>query len=127
MWTWDRLKEYDGKVADIQFTRHADVQKRYVAHKERLKTKSGVSFDAVLRGMLFTGGKTEVLTPNEFPYDLEKGVGHMVYWMLPEGYIPIKEFRKQLRIAFGPEVIVLENAEAHKSVKSIKHYHVFMR
>lgn len=125
MLRWQVLKQYDCKPPLLQLTRKPEIQTAYLRHKQNLQLK-GLSHDEHIRRNIL-GDQEYVLTLNGFPYDLESGIEHYVFWMLPEKKISIECAKVYVEIVLGSEVIIFDNIEANRSVKTVPHYHVFIR
>ena len=70
-----------------------------------------------------------ILVENKFPYSLEKGIKHYVVWSLEKKISPA-DAREIVENSFPSkkfDILMFENAEHNKSIKSIPHVHIFIR
>lgn len=122
----------DGKTAHIALNRDRDTQSLYECRPLRLRNDFIASlFDErlVSRDIPFR------FVPNNFPYFVENGIVHYVFWIRP-GY-QIDHERESLRHTIGRHVMsrfrrpldfyYFRNSDENKSVTEIEHYHVFVK
>ncbi len=71
-----------------------------------------------------------VLVPNDFPYYVEDGINHYIYWKLkhPITDHEIENVQEQLRLQFGAlDVLYWVNPPALQSLPEIDHVHFLFR
>src|SRR4051812_33352155 len=81
MLTWEELCKHDCKYVAVAFGRHSHVEADYKQHMFELAAR-GVTIDEYIRDSVMCGRPT-ALVHNAFPYAMEPGISHYVYWMHP--------------------------------------------
>ena len=125
--SWEELKLHPSPIE-----RDPAVQDKYEEQKKLLR-KDGESVENKLLKD-YPQLKSEILVlPNKFPYYVAEGIQHLVAWIPPsmlsmnlEGldvYIA-RRISNHLR---AEGVIVFENPPEARSVKNLRHFHVFIK
>jgi len=150
---WSELRAHHLKKVDV-FYRSSEVQERYKSHVDHIAS-CGMTLAQYMNTCLFRQNQEMVVTVNDFPYDLERGVAHLTVWLNPNiknryllNFLTIRrplmhEIAARIRedgcdvhdlhgkwLAHIPslkemEFAVVENAI--KSVPSIPHVHLFIQ
>ncbi len=138
--SWEQLVQYAHlqRVPRITFTRKPQVMSAYRAQNDELR-RMGMTIE---RKIVEENPGLEdwiVFQANKFPYDLQPGIVHLLAWLPPklddtrsqhciDRYVSdILEYR--LRTMVVPEdsvnFVVFENPIEHRSVKGLRHLHIF--
>lgn len=128
VYSWIFLKQFHKNPPYQNILRKPEIEKEYLLHKKKLKEKN-VNIENYLVEKLFKNNIKYVITCNEFPYNLEKNIDHKLLWINPkyndlfdDNFINnIIELRMK-----GKLYIYFENIDSKKSIKSIKHFHIFI-
>jgi hypothetical protein len=109
------------------------VEDSYKKRKQELED-SNQTLEHEIRRKYFSGpdaGRSIVITENEFPYDLEDGIEHLVVWGNPD-LLDEDDFRR-----FGPASLYHEyldhditwfiNPTGWRSIEGVPHAHAFIR
>ena len=126
------IRMLDGKTSNVALVRDRDTQSLYECRPLRLRNEFIASlFDE----RLVSPDIPFRFVPNNFPYFVENGIIHYVFWIRP-GY-QIDHERKSLRKTIGRHVMsrfhrpldfyYFRNSDENKSIAEIEHYHVFVR
>lgn len=125
--TWDFLKGTHLRTLSTQIPRSQDVQTKYI----KSKTKTDSRLDWIKQQLR---SKDWILLKNDYPYDVQDGVVHYVFWYKDD--ISLEQThqictssavcvsRSAPRVN---DVVVTTNTTANKSVPDISHHHVFIR
>jgi hypothetical protein len=116
---WETLVNHD-PMSNIQIPRTKETNERYQKHREYLLAENITLEDYVKLNSL--DKSDTIFVENDFPYWLEDGIGHYLYWMLPEVTLGVDEVRKLMPAG----ALIWENTDIRKSVK-LPHYHVFIK
>jgi len=116
-YTLSDLKKYDHTY---RLLRKKEVEERYEEH---------ILFEKGIPEIIeaFKDPDTKYLfLPNNFPYDVEDGIEHYVFWVASPEYD--KNFVIDFLSSMGMhDYAIFENLPQHKSIKNINHYHVFYK
>ena len=108
--------------------RAPSVQNDYDKHRNNLLTHK-VSITQYLLETLFPRNEAYIFTKNSFPYFVKKGVCHDLLWLNPNIFkkkVLVSKINELVRKRFGDqEVVFFENTNENKSVKLIRHIHLF--
>ena len=127
------IKKYNwNNPPNKSIVRRPDIEFLYKIHIKNLKNKN-VNLKEYLIDKFFKNNETQfVLIINEFPYWVE-GATHWLLWFNPNNYknnnINIKEITEDLVKKNFPnkEVVMYENNDDNKTIKDIKHTHIFVK
>lgn len=122
--SWDDLLHYDMTKVTDTLGREPYVLSAYADHKFNLSEQGLSIIDYIYETVL--GDEKFALEVNKFPYWIEHGITHYVFWMRPECKLPMIEVKKKLEKEFMSDIIIFENDPSMQSVQLIPHYHVFV-
>lgn len=125
--TWDELIPLDCTTHSRTWRRVEDMEQNYIDHRARLAARN-ISLDQYINENVLCNELFKLCT-NLFPYDLEKGIAHHVFWMRSGAKISMQEAKKIVaeECASDTEIIVLENPYLAMSVPTVPHYQIFLR
>ena len=126
------IRMLDGKTIDIALRRDDDTQ---LAYKSRPQEFRDQFIDSLFDTRLVSQHIPFRFVPNNFPYFVENGINHFIFWIRPDyecnhdpdsirRYISmyvISRFQRPLEFCF------FRNSMENKSVPEIEHYHVFIK
>ena len=120
---WDELLRYHRSPPVCSLGRKPEVQELYNTHLAKHKSAAGIS--AHIKNTILTPGKKWVLVPNTFPYDVASNIQHMLLWTSCD----TAEFDPDTIISScgHTEYTYFENNPSNRSVKDIRHLHVFVK
>lgn len=127
-YSWDFIKQFHKKSPLINIKRKKQMEEKYILHKKNLKDKN-INIEDYLQNSLFKNNFKYILTENDFPYNLKNGIEHKLLWINPNynnlfnDELITKIISMRMR---GKTYIYFENNDNNKSIKSIKHYHIFI-
>ena len=80
-----------------------------------------------LRAEFFTGKNEWSLTTNKYPYNFTDNTKHYLLWFRDDkvDYSLVEELFIVYEI--GEEVVFFENLENNRSIKGIRHIHIFVK
>lgn len=132
--SWNKLIKFHRnppKRPDI-FARNKDMELLYQKHRETVG-----NMDDYISNKFFAGDNSSILmiTMNDFPYDLESNILHMVAWVNPNNLKNLEHKRRPFLL--GKLVhellwhnihhyVFWENIPKIKSVHGIKHFQLFL-
>lgn len=122
--SWDDLLQYDLSCINGCIGRESNVDDSYTMHKRKLY-EQGISLEDYIYGTVLRG-KQYIFSKNKFPYWVEPGITHYVFWMRPECKLHMFDVKKKIEKELGCNVIIFENTPNSQSVGSIPHYHIFV-
>jgi len=133
MFPWDRLVTLHRNPPDDKITRNHKVQVEYDKFIKYIKDNNININEYIYKK--FLDGKNVNFIENTFPYDIEENCYHYVLWFdneyfqkitstINENIIINNIVRKKFK---DNEYIYFENMTHNKSVKRIKHFHVFIK
>ena len=120
---WDELLRYHQSPPVCSLGRKPEVQALYDAHRAKHKSATGISEH--IRKTILTPGKAWALVPNTFPYNVASNIEHMLLWT--SGTTPCSDPDAILRSCGLTEYTYFENSPCNRSVKDIRHLHVFVK
>ena len=139
--TWMELQKYDKNPPRISLTRTVEVEAKYEEHKIHV-SQNAQNIDEYIKTKYFSNeneNKRWVCVANAFPYNCEPHIKHYLIWVNPKFnmYFPdtlnYSKFdpmvTKEVHNKFGTDVnefIFFENIMELKSVKTIRHIHIFI-
>lgn len=120
MYSWHFLSQFSCvNPPTIVLKRSSTVQCQYEKYLENI--------DVCLLSKIFGDeNKDIVLRDNDFPYNCEYGIKHRLVWIHPKYNGKTEELIKYIE-SIGDNIIYFENLDSNKSVKSIRHFHVFIK
>lgn len=126
---WNFIKQFHKNSPLITIGRTKNIENKYLEHKLELKNKN-INLDNYITSKYFKDNQKYVFVENQFPYNVDKNITHYLLWFNPNNNnygITEKEIEEILNeILVGKTYIYFENMEHNKSIKSIKHIHVFV-
>lgn len=128
--SWEQISSLDGRIAANPFPRSESVDRQYREHRDSLNNDQNRIRDYILAQELTVSGKKldSAIAFNKFPYSVEHGVFHLVFWMAPGKELSMADVRKLvLKKLHGFDVVIFKNAPMDMSVQLVPHYHVFVR
>lgn len=122
---WDSIKAYHLSPPDGKLPRAPSVQAQYEAHTRAIISKAQ-SVGSYIREKYMSGGKQWALVQNEFPYEFIDDTTHWLLWFEePTGTsIDISGILKSCGVN---KYVQFENTYANRSVKDLRHIHVFTK
>jgi hypothetical protein len=105
------------KIGTEKLKRKKEIQKKYEEEKENNK-----NYEQNLKKKLFKNNSQWIITKNKYPYDFIDKTEHYVAWF--KGDINYNLINFCFR---EDEIVYYENKENCKSIKSIKHVHIFKK
>lgn len=135
--TWTAILQYDGKPPENKaLPRASSVQRRYGGYLGALK-KQGTTIDQDIMNRIIENHQNQqiIVTKNDFPYDVDDGILHLVAWINPLMYttnsnVELESYARNYvssLISKDAEFILFENLPNNKSVHNIHHYQLFVR
>ena len=156
--TWEWLRAHDLAVIDCAVIRTPEMMQAYNQHRADLTARGISGVDDILAQMnarmaevgtfIARDDRTSisyrgVLDINLFPYWLESGIEHYIWWRLPGTSDSMYHVKNEVSYQMwhryattGDEkyniagdrdnIVVFENTDARKSIP-IPHYHIFVR
>ena len=127
-YSWDFIKQFHNNPPSINIKRKKEIEEKYVLHKKKLKDKN-INIEDYLDNLLFKNNFKYIITKNDFPYNLENNIEHKLLWINPN-YINLfndKLINEIINMRMrGKTYVYFENIDNNKSIKSIRHYHIFI-
>ena len=121
---WEELKQIIKYKEYFKFKRSLFNSNRYLVHKFLLK-KENIKLHNYITNK-YLKNKKYSLVKNDFPYNLEKNILHLVLWINDGEIIDIEEvIKKELKNNY--EFLYFENPVNLRSVLEIKHLQVFIK
>ena len=128
-YNWDFIKQFHKNSPSIQINRTKEIENKYIEHKSFLFKKNISIHDYIIK-KYFSENSEFKLVNNEFPYDVEINVEHKLLWFNPNiNYMIDEKYINTLlnELLFDKNYIYFENIDSNKSIKSIRHIHVFVK
>lgn len=122
---WTTLKKYDGNPPEKALPRKVWMNVKYGQYKKKLK-EEGKSINSHIIEFLVNKPDRFFITYNKFPYDLAKGIHHLVVWVNPMYTVSEEEIRSFIE-STGVDYILFANKPKHKSISDIDHYQLFLQ
>jgi hypothetical protein len=132
--SWEDLDAYanDKDLNHIKLHRTTEIEEKYVLHTKMVKEMYGNIDTYILKEVI--KNNEILLIDNAFPYSVQPGIKHKLLWISPSSKTPIDNIvdaqnyiETHLWIYADNPVIIFVNCENNKSVKSIAHFHVFVK
>lgn len=137
--SWEDLLQYDNNPPiDRALPRTKTVQKRYGGYLGALK-KRGTTIEQDVMNRMITNHTNQqlIVTKNDFPYNIDDNVLHLVVWINPLMYIVDDAADTPAAYAFAREYIqtlaghwvkfiMFENLPGNKSVGNVRHFQLFI-
>lgn len=125
---WVDLQPFHQTMVSQVFPRSPEVLARYQAYQDDLK-KRDLSMDQVIFERYFREASVHwVLDVNAFPYDLAPGIQHLTLWLHPDYSWSPQQITEILQQTLPDrEYIIMKNSPQTQSVRSIPHFHIFMK
>jgi len=124
--TWEELKEYirikntGEKQPDLYRSLVESI--KYYQHKEQVGDVNSYLLTKVLRD------KKYILVVNSFPYYLEDNILHYLIWIAPNYSLSSDKIKCIVEERFSDQpYLIYKNYDEYQSIKSIEHYHVFIK
>tara|TARA_B100000900_G_C20231534_1_gene574065 strand:+ start:230 stop:583 length:354 start_codon:yes stop_codon:yes gene_type:complete len=112
---YNMIKKFHMNPPDIQLLRRKDIEEEY----QRKKQKSN-NYDNDLKKRLFKEGESWVITKNKYPYHFIDKTKHEIMWFLGD-----VDWNFVHSLFKDKEVVYFENKQQNKSIKTIRHIHIF--
>ena len=125
--SWADLQKYNYTNPPlVQLSRKKEVEQNYISHKEKLKRDTINIHDYIKKNII--GDRKYVFTQNQFPYNLESNIQHDLLWINPELDLDIESIYKLISNEYkSKKIVFFKNVSALQSIKSIIHYHIFVK
>lgn len=128
-YNWDFIKQFHKNSPSIQINRTKEIENKYNEHK-LLLLKNKISIHDYILKKYFNENCEYKFVNNEFPYNVDSNIEHILLWFNPNIKFKIDtEYIDNLlnELLFDKNYIYFENKDSNKSIKSIKHIHVFIK
>lgn len=133
MLTWESLSILHRNPPNFKITRDNEVQKRYDEFINKIKMNN-IDINKYISDK-FLNNKNVNFTKNSYPYDIEEDCNHYIIWFENEYFNKItlcidenKIIDNIIKSKFkNNKYIYFENVDNNKSIKKIKHFHVFIK
>lgn len=139
--SWKEVIQYNKNPPRVALARKPEIDEKYETHKAHI-SKNNIKIDEYINSKYFSGdneNKICYFVENSFPYNCDTNIQHYLIWfnpkfnnMLPETLnsskfdnLVKKEVNKN--IGFENQYIYFENINELKSVRSIRHIHIFIK
>ena len=130
---FDDITKYNwNNPPNKSITRRPDIEFFYKNHIKSLEKKNIETKEYIINKFFKNNDTQFVLTINEFPYWVQDAT-HWLLWFNPNNYenknVNIKEITENLVKKNFPnkEVVMYENLNSNKTIKNIKHSHIFIK
>lgn len=123
---WETLKKYDGDPPEKALPRKVWMNIKYGEYRRKLR-EEGKSLNSHIVEFLVKKPDRFFITRNKFPYDLAKGIHHLVVWANPVYNVSEEEIRDFIESTGVADYVLFENEPKHKSIGEVNHYHFFVR
>lgn len=127
--SWEKIQQYSFDNPPIQtFKRKEGYQEIYEAYKKGLEVEKITPEQAIINKYFINNNNLFLITNNEFPYDLEEPLQHLVIWIRPgcESLIT-REYIINYLNNITSEYVIFENLQGKKSIPGIQHYQLFVK
>ena len=127
-YNWDFIKQFHKNSPSIQINRSKEIENKYLEHK-LLLIKNKISIHDYIIKKYFEDDCEYKFVNNEFPYHVENNIEHKLLWFNPNiNYLIDEKYINTLlnKLLFDKNYIYFENIDSNKSIKSIRHIHVFV-
>ena len=138
--SWKELCQYDKNPPKIALIRTKEIEQKYEVHRDYL-IKNNIKIGDYINSKYFSNEKENnkyCFVTNTFPYACEDNIQHYLIWINPKfnasfpdslnssKFEPIVKMEVK-KIFNDSECIFFENAMEFKSVKAIRHMHIFIK
>lgn len=146
---WEELKSYNCNPPIRVLERTGEIQARYEKHILDLDNKNVLVSDYIKNKYFPDNEKAKKceISLNEFPYDVEDNIYHLLLWFNPLCFnndenlndnkynkLIVSQIEKALKDKLIPynndskyEFIYFENHNFNRSIKAIRHIHIFIK
>jgi hypothetical protein len=124
MITWNQLLPCHRTLMAFKLGRTPDVEDNYAAFKSIIVDVRTFIYEKLIRS------KCPVILQNNFPYDLDDDIEHYCLWWLkdPPQTFYCREVETIITERFpGQTAIYFENRPEDRSIREIRHLHIFVR
>ncbi len=147
--SWDKLLLFHRNSYIGNIGRSAFIKNKYTIFKHLLNKRLGISNTEYIKNTILKSNDQYILTNNDFPYDLDNCVAHLILWInsynknndwitssvelnnlnyfqeivkreLIQKYKHTKLNNKSIKY------IYFENSEKNRSIPGIRHIHIFV-
>ena len=118
---WTTICQYHRTPPIQPLSRTDEIQSAYDLAMAKF-AKDGVAISDHIVQTVFPKGKLWTLVPNEYPYNCAKGIRHCILWF--RGEICPDSVLSDLGHS---TYIYFENTPGNRSVKDLRHMHVFIK
>jgi hypothetical protein len=120
---WSELLKYDNTIVSVVIPRNESIKQTYAQITQVDKEQ----FIEHVKQYLKTNDY--YITCNNFPYDLELGISHWIFWFSETTYTleRAKLLCVELFETVDSKIIVFVNDINNKSIHEINHYHVLVK
>lgn len=125
MVTWYRLSKMNLSYTTFKFNRIKLIQCKYNQYSK--SKQRDIFLDTVKTQLIDCNW---FITPNRFPYALEKNITHSILWLPYEQSLPVRKIYTMLFEYYktqNKQIILIHNRIENMSVKSIDHWQMFTR
>lgn len=133
---WNYVKSFhmNPPLSINEFQRSEEIEKKYQQHKTFLNSK-GIKLEDYILSTYFkdisTIEKGWVIVPNNFPYNLDKEIEHLLIWIHPKKSFTeseiIKHIEKYMKENNYQDYVYFTHYKNIRSVHEINHYHIFVK
>jgi len=125
--TWKYLQNFHFNPPSCILPRTKKIQEDYDNHKNKLK-KANITIDKYILKTILKNNLKYKITKNRFPYDLDENIKHYLLWISPDIQISqIKVINIIKKYFPNNQLVCYQNEMFAKSVKTIDHYHIFIK
>lgn len=122
---WDDIKVYHLSPPDSVLPRTPAIQAQYETYLASIAATT-VPIGTYIRGKYMAGGKLWAFVPNQFPYAFEDDTKHWLLWF--DDSLGNEIDAAAILAERGIRMCVFfENNIANRSVKDLRHIHVFTK
>ena len=120
-------KELSFNSFDPKTVRKLQDEHEYQFHKELAKEMIG-SIEKYAEVYYVDPFSPYIIHKNRYSYRVKDGIRHYILWCSPKSYISCMTARKIAQTRFpGCNLIVRQNKPSLRTIKTIKHYHIFVQ
>jgi len=114
---WIFIRQFHLNPPTIQLKRDPMIEESY----QKSKVNGPKNYEGELYNRIFGNIETDwALTPNDYPYNFSDGTRHFLLWFKGDVDYSLLEKLKDV------QCIYFENLDSNKSIKSIRHIHLFI-
>jgi len=125
--TWEFLKQFNNNPPDAPLHRNENIQIKYTLYMEKIKQSLNTTILKLINKCIHDNFSTYkfIITYNDFPYDVDDSILHLVLWVNPKYMSNINEVCEFLK-KYYPKYIIFKNKTNHQSIPEIEHYQLFI-